>query len=89
MLKCFPHNQVLVLTDSAGSLPVSIPKSFLVRTSALKIVLENYSEEQREEILVVAEEFAGKVVEVRSFDDLEEGARLRRHIYQVVIVAVH
>ena len=66
----YPEHQVLVLTDGAGSLPAYIPDSCRARTSALLIGLENYSDEQREEILAVAEAIAGKVVEVRSLDDL-------------------
>ena len=70
MCHCYPDHQVLVLMDGAGSLPVYIPDSCRKRTSALLIGLENYSDEQREEILVVAEAIAGKVVEVPSLDDL-------------------
>ena len=66
----YPDHQVLVLTDGAGSLPAYIPDSCRKRTSALLIGLENYSDEQREEILTVAEAIAGKVVEVPSLDDL-------------------
>ena len=66
----YPDHQVLVLTDGAGSLPAYIPDSCRANTSALLIGLENYNDDQREEILAVAEAIAGKVVEVPSLDDL-------------------
>jgi len=66
----YPDHQVLVLTDGAGSLPAYIPESCRSRTSALLIGLQNYSDDQREDIRVVAEAIAGKVVEVCSLDDL-------------------
>lgn len=66
----YPDHQVLVLTDGAGSLPTYIPDSCRARTSALLIGLENYNDEQQEDIRTVAEAIAGKVVEARSLDDL-------------------
>jgi hypothetical protein len=66
----YPDHQVLILTDGAGSLPAYIPDSCRARTSALLIGLENYSDEQREDIRSIAEAIAGKVVEVPSLDDL-------------------
>ncbi len=66
----YPDHQVLVLTDGAGSLPAYIPESCRARTSALLIGLENYNDDQREDIRSIAEAIAGKVVEVRSLDDL-------------------
>ena len=66
----YPDHQVLVLTDGAGSLPAYIPESCRARTSALLIGLENYSDDQREDVRSIAEAIAGKVVEVRSLDDL-------------------
>jgi hypothetical protein len=66
----YPDHQVLVLTDGAGSLPTYIPDSCRSRTSALLIGLENYSDEQREDVRSIAEAIAGKVVEVPSLDDL-------------------
>jgi len=66
----YPDHQVLVLTDGAGSLPAYIPDSCRARTSALLIGLENYSDEQREDVRSIAEAIAGKVVEVPSLDDL-------------------
>jgi hypothetical protein len=66
----YPDHQVLVLTDGAGSLPAYIPDSCRSRTSALLIGLENYSDDQKEDIRTIAEAIAGKVVEVRSLDDL-------------------
>jgi hypothetical protein len=66
----YPDHQVLVLTDGAGSLPTYIPDSCRIRTSALLIGLENYSDEQREDVRSIAEAIAGKVVEVPSLDDL-------------------
>jgi hypothetical protein len=66
----YPDHQVLVLTDGAGSLPAYIPDSCRARTCALLIGLENYSDEQREDVRSIAEAIAGKVVEVPSLDDL-------------------
>ena len=54
----------------AGSLPAYIPESCRARTSALLIGLENYSDEQQEDVRSIAEVIAGKVVEVPSLDDL-------------------
>lgn len=66
----YPNHLVLVLTDGEGNLPAYIPNSCRARTSALLIGLENYNDDQREEILAVSEAIAGKVVEVPSLDDL-------------------
>jgi hypothetical protein len=66
----YPDHQVLVLTDGAGSLPAYIPEACRARTSALLIGLENYSDEQREDVRSIAEAIAGKVVEVPSLGDL-------------------
>jgi hypothetical protein len=66
----YPDHQVLILTDGAGSLPAYIPDSCRARTSALLIGLENYSDEQQEDVRSIAETIAGKVVEVPSLGDL-------------------
>ena len=66
----YPDHQVLVLTDGAGSLPAYIPDSYRAKTSALLIGLENYSDDQREDVRSIAEAIAGKVVEVPSLGDL-------------------
>jgi hypothetical protein len=66
----YPNHQVFVLTDSASNLPAYIPDLCRARTSALLIGLENYSDDQREDVRSIAEAIAGKVVEVPSLDDL-------------------
>ena len=66
----YPDHQVLVLTDSAGSLPAYIPNSCRARTSALLIGLENYNDDQKTEIMTVAEAIAGKVVKVHQLEDM-------------------
>jgi len=53
-----PGPPVLVLTDGAGSLPTYIPVR-AVQESALLIGLENYSDEQREDVRSIAEAIAG------------------------------
>jgi hypothetical protein len=51
MWQRYPDHQVLILTDSAGSLPAYILESCRARTSSLLISLENYNDVQREYIL--------------------------------------